>query len=270
MPVRAGTIERRIALQRSGEPLQYLRTEPGRRPGRSVPLGVLPLTRKLPALFIALALLAAIPGVVVAKSDRATLIDVDVLYVSKAKPTSGANCSNDGSSNGLYTLTGWEVQGPKTARLNTATVPGNLGSVTSVLQASFNAWNGGPQITVATGGTVTKPTANHSYDLMWGRTGGSTIAVTYTWEWSNGEIESDVLFNSRLPWFKAASEGDGCDESQAAYDVRNIATHEFGHVYGLGHPGNDRFETMYAFGFTGETLKWTPENGDIAGMQDNY
>ena len=105
---------------------------------------------------------------------------------------------------------------------------------------------------------------------MWGRTGGSTIAVTYTWQWSNGEIESDVLFNTRLPWFKAASEGDGCYESQAAYDVHNIATHEFGHVYGLGHPGNDRFETMYAYGFTGETLKWSPENGDNAGMAAIY
>jgi hypothetical protein len=228
------------------------------------------LIRRLPALLIALAMLVAIPGVVVARADHATLIDVHAIYVNKAKPTSTANCSNDGGSNGLFSLTGWEVQGAKTARLNTATVPSYLGSVTSVLQASFNAWNGGPTITVATGGTVTKPTANHRYDLMWGRTGGNTIAVTYTWQWSNGEIESDVLFNSRLPWFKAASEGDGCDESRAAYDVRNIATHEFGHVYGLGHPGNDRFETMYAYGFTGETLKWSPENGDIAGMNVVY
>ena len=117
---------------------------------------------------------------------------------------------------------------------------------------------------------MTRPTANHSYDLMWGRTGGNTIAVTYTWQWNNGEIESDVLFNSRLPWFTASSEGDGCVETQAKYDVRNIATHEFGHVYGLGHPGNDRFETMYAYGFTGETLKWSPENGDNAGMNVIY
>ena len=239
--------------------------------GSNRPMGVSHLSRKLPAFIVALALLAAIPGVAVARADRPTLIDVDVLHVSKAKPGGGgANCSNDGVSNGLYELTGWAVAGPTTARLNTATVPSGLTNVPGALQASFNAWQGGPPITVATNGTVTKATANHSYDLMWGRAGGGTIAVTYTWEWSNGEIESDVVFNSRLPWFTASAEGDGCVETQARYDVRNIATHEFGHVYGLGHPGNDRFETMYAFGFTGETLKWSPENGDDAGMADIY
>lgn len=238
------------------------------------PSGVSPLSKKLPALLVALALLAALPGVAIAQTDRATLIDVHGIHVTKAKPGGGANCSNDGASNGLYELTGWQVQGPKTARLNTNTVPSGLTNVPGALQASFNAWRGvepnAPQITVATGGTVTKPTANHSYDLMWGRTGGNTIAVTYTWQWSNGEIESDVLFNTRLAWFTASSEGDGCDESQAKFDVRNIATHEFGHVYGLGHPGDDRFETMYAYGFTGETLKWSPENGDDAGMAEVY
>ena len=243
--------------------------EPGKSLGRSVHGGV-PLIKRLTAFLVALGLLAALPGLAVARSDHATLIDVHDIHVSKARPGGGANCSNDGASHNLYTLTGWEVQGPKTAHLTTSTVPSGLSNVPSALQASFNAWSAGPNITVATNGTVTKATANHSYDLMWGRAGGSTIAVTYTWRWSNGEIESDTVFNSRLPWFTASSEGDGCNESVASYDVRNIATHEFGHTYGLGHPGNDRFETMYAYGFTGETLKWSPENGDNAGMAVIY
>jgi hypothetical protein len=116
---------------------------------------------------------------------------------------------------------------------------------------------------------VTKPTANHSYDLMWGRTGGSSIAVTYTWRWSNGEIESDTIFNSRLPW-AVISASDGCNESVAAYDVANIATHEFGHTYGLDHPAGARWDTMYAFGFTGETLKRTLATGDSNGINALY
>ena len=233
------------------------------------------MSRKLPAVLVALSLMAALPGVALAQTNRAVLIDVHRTLVSKAKPQpTTANCSNSGPSNGLFTLTGWAVQGAKTAHLNTATVPAGLSSVTSAMQASFDAWRGvesaAPRITVANDGTLTKQAANHSYDLMFGRAGGNTIAVTYTWRWSNGEIESDTVFNNRLPWMTLSSEGDGCYENQPKYDLRNIATHEFGHTYGLGHPGDDRFETMYAYGYTGETLKWSPANGDDAGMAAVY
>lgn len=233
------------------------------------------MSRKLPAFLIALSLLAALPAVAIAQTNRATLIDVHRITIGKARPgPSAANCSNSAASNGLYALTGWTVQGAKTAHLNVATVPGGLSNVSGALQASFDAWTGveanAPKIAVATNGTLTKQAANHEYDLMWGRAGGSTIAVTYTWRWSTGEIESDTVFNNRLPWFTASSESDGCYENQAKYDVRNIATHEFGHTYGLGHPGDDRFETMYAYGYTGETLKWSPANGDDAGVSGLY
>ena len=242
----------------------------------SVPLSLgVPMIRKLSILLAVLSLVALmLPAAVVARSDRARLIDVHVTRAMPARPGGGANCSNDGTSNNLYTLTGWVVQSNKTAHLNTSTVPSGLSNVPSAMQAGFDAWRGveanAPQINVATDGTITKQTANHSYDLMFGRAGGNTIAVTYTWQWNTGEIESDTVFNNRLPWFTASSEGDGCYENQAAYDVRNIATHEFGHTYGLGHPGDDRFETMYAYGFTGETLKWSPENGDDTGISGLY
>ena len=101
-------------------------------------------------------------------------------------------------------------------------------------------------------------------------TSGSSIAVTYTWQWSNGEIESDTVFNSRLPWFIAAGEGDGCLDSTARYDLANIAVHEFGHTYGLGHAADGRWETMYPFGFTGETLKRSLGAGDTDGIRARY
>jgi hypothetical protein len=202
----------------------------------------------------------------------AKLIKVDV-FKQAAKPTAGANCSDDGAANGGFEVTGWKVGGNRTARLTMSTVPSNIASgAAAALQASFNAWSGSgvPSITVATNGTATRYTANHSYDLMWGRTGGSSIAVTYTWRWSNGEIESDTVFNKGLPWAIIQATADGCNEAVAAYDVANIATHEFGHTYGLDHPAGDRFETMYAYGFTGETLKRSPANGDVAGINSIY
>ena len=50
----------------------------------------------------------------------------------------------------------------------------------------------------------------------------------------------------------------------------NIGMHEAGHVYGLGHPSGARFETMYATGFSGETLKRSPASGDRAGINALY
>jgi hypothetical protein len=216
-------------------------------------------------------LLAAAPG----DASPAILVGVhEIRMPGKGRPgPTAATCTNDGPVQGLYALTGWRVTGDQTAYLNTATVPQGLGSVTAALQASFDAWRASaavPRITVSTGGSVTRATANRRYDLLWGRTGGSTIAVTYTWRWSDGFVESDTVFNARLPWFQAPSEGDGCYESEPRYDVANIATHEFGHVYGLDHPGDDRFETMYAYGFTGETLKRSPASGDLAGIAAVY
>lgn len=230
------------------------------------------MTRRLTPFALAGLLAMALVTPVAARPNVATLIGVDDIRMAAKPGPTAANCSNDGASNGQFELTGWAVQGTQTAHLNTSTIPAGLSTsaVTSALQASFNAWSGAPQINVATDGTTTKYTANHRYELLWGRTGGSSIAVTYTWRWSDGSIESDTVFNSRLPWFVAGSEGDGCVETQPRYDVRNIATHEFGHTYGLGHAASDRFETMYPYGFTGETLKWTPENGDMAGIAAIY
>ena len=54
-------------------------------------------------------------------------------------------------------------------------------------------------------------------------------------------------------------------------DYQNIATHEFGHALGLGHPESTcTEETMYAFASFGETKKSTLEAGDIAGVNKLY
>ena len=232
------------------------------------------MSRKLPAILVALSLLIALPSVALAQTNRATLIDVHRTLVAKAKPgPAAANCSNDGATNGQFALTGWAVaSGGQTAHFTTSTIPAGLSQsgVLSAMNASFSAWTGAPRITVNGNGTVTKYTANHSYDLLFGRAGGNTIAVTYTWRWSDGTIESDTVFNNRLPWALINATADGCNEAVAAYDVANIATHEFGHTYGLGHAADDRFETMYPYGYTGETLKRSPADGDKAGISAVY
>ena len=205
----------------------------------------------------------------------AILIDVDVIKKYEAGPPGGgANCSNAGAESGTWTPTGWVVGGPRTAYFNTTTLPSNLGlsATVSALQASFSAWNGAPSINVVTSTTsATTKTANRNYEVMFAKAGGTTLAVTYTWRWSDGLIESDVVFNTAFTWGNLGSEGDGCIETAGnVYDVANIGTHEAGHVYGLGHPSGARFETMYATGFSGETLKRSPASGDRAGINALY
>ena len=106
--------------------------------------------------------------------------------------------------------------------------------------------------------------------MIFGQAPGNAIAVTYTWRWSTGEYESDTVFSNRVPWAVIPVTSDGCNEGVAAYDLQSIATHEFGHIYGLDHPAGDRFATMYAYGYTGETLKQTLAASDSAGIAVLY
>lgn len=211
-----------------------------------------------------------------AAKPTATLIDVHEIKAARtpARPGGTANCVNAGAATNRYVLTGWAVQGNKTALFNTTTLPAYLGlsATTSALQAGFSAWQGAPSINVSNSTSSSlKPTANHQYELMFGKAGGTTLAVTYTWQWSTGEIESDTLFNTSVVWANLGAEGDGCYETAGAvYDVGNIATHEFGHTFGLDHPSSARFETMYAYGYSGETLKRSPTSGDLAGINAIY
>lgn len=208
----------------------------------------------------------------------AILIDMNITKYEAGPPGGGANCSNAGAtSSSAWTPTGWVVGGPRTALFNTTTLPANLSlsATVSALQSGFSVWSQAspaPAINVATSTTsATKQTANRTYELMFGKAGGTTLAVTYTWRWSDGFVESDTIFNTAVAWANLGSEGDGCIETAGAvYDVQNIAAHEFGHSYGLGHPSGARFETMYAYGYSGETLKRSLGNGDVAGANSLY
>ena len=168
-------------------------------------------------------------------------------------------------------------------RFNVNTVPGSLSSPVTDVQDAFDAWNArnpsAPAFTVAatTTGGVVKATPNRHTDVLFGRTSGNALAVTYTWQWSDtGEYESDTVFSNRVAWTEihnttgSGGSDDGCAENVVAYDLQNIATHEFGHIYGLDHPAGDRYATMYAYGYTGETLKRTLATSDINGIDSLY
>lgn len=98
----------------------------------------------------------------------------------------------------------------------------------------------------------------------------STIAVTTVWgifggpvsgrelvEWD--QVYDDVSFD----WSTTGAGGK--------MDFDNIATHELGHAFGMGHPKSTcTQETMYAYANNGETLKRDLNTGDIAGINLLY
>lgn len=237
------------------------------------------------ALSLTTVFAAAAPGNLPA---QATLVRTFVFHQgppvvdARGKPQPAvANCSPDAPSGTTPAYTGFTSTGvDRVARFNAATTPAGLTTAAADLQAAFNAWSvsgepNAPTFSVTTTGPLVKaPTANRHTDLMFGRAQGSAIAVTYTWQWSDtGEYESDTIFNNRLAWAEISTAGpgdDGCNETVVRFDLQNIATHEFGHTYGLDHPPGDRYATMYAYGYTGETLKRTLATSDAAGIQALY
>lgn len=239
------------------------------------------------ALSLTPALAAATPGNL---PPQATLVRTHVFHPgppavdARGKPQPAvASCSPDAPSQygTVPAYTGFTSTGvDRIARFNAATTPAGLTTAAADLQAALNAWSvtgepNAPDFSVTTAGpVVTAATANRHTDLLFGRAQGNAIAVTYTWRWSDtGEYESDTVFNNRLAWAEISTEGagaDGCNESVVRYDLQNIATHEFGHTFGLDHPPGDRYATMYAYGYTGETLKRTLATSDEAGIQALY
>ena len=112
----------------------------------------------------------------------------------------------------------------RSRRLNTNSIPTGLGNAAAVrtqLSNSFGAWKHGRQRGAEHQPSRARPRSPRPppttrTTCMFGRTSGSSIAVTYTWQWSNGEIESDTVFNSRLPWFIAVLRGRRLRREQGA------------------------------------------------------
>jgi len=170
-----------------------------------------------------------------------------------------------------FEVTPWHLSGPIIWSLNRSTVPSSVaGSVDSVLNQSFNTWYGdifsqGPDT------RAKRAKLDNVNAILWKGLGRSTIGVTFVWfsKVSGEVLEVDTVFNKRYPWavFPNAPE---CQSSPNAYDLQNIATHEFGHWVGL----DDLFDetnkdlTMYGFSAGGEVKKRTLGTGDVSGKND--
>ncbi|MDQ0583539.1 matrixin family metalloprotease [Streptomyces rishiriensis] len=105
-----------------------------------------------------------------------------------------------------------------------------------------------------------------------GDIGAEAVATTCSWsrpvpDGPEELLEADVRFNTHDFPFTNRPSG-GCTH---AYDIRSVATHEAGHVFGLGHSGAGHENlTMYADSFACSTDARTLGKGDVLGLRSLY
>ena len=156
------------------------------------------------------------------------------------------------------------------------------------VKAGFEAWD------AATAAELFNDNPTTDTNSWWGKldgknnvswqviAGGGIIAGTWVWYLDNdgsgtmsaGDeiLETDIVFNASQRW-GIDQDGEGTVYKLTnQFDVRDIATHEAGHVVGLDDLYNDKYSeiTMYGYSSKGETKKISLEVGDVNGTRELY
>ena len=176
--------------------------------------------------------------------------------------------------NSAYELLGIYLPNTVIYSINPAGAPD--GAIDEINQ-SFEAWDivtGSELFTFGGQTSVYGLNYDEQNTVSWmGIVPPSTIALTRLWYdgLTNEIVEFDIVFNSLLKW-GIDPDDEGPIKLKRAYDVENIATHEVGHVVGLADLYEEQYRelTMYGYGKTGEVIKISLGEGDIAGAQYLY
>ena len=190
---------------------------------------------------------------------------VEVVHYANAKP--GAATTKTG---GGYKLTGYKLGLGGSCYLNTSGV--DEGAV-SKFQAAVDTWDAATSAEVF--GSVTSDS-----DAVYGDLDGKNsivfdryptdgvIAVTAYWvdRSTRTVVEFDMMYNTYYQWGTVESNGTG------VMDIQNIATHEFGHAFGLSDIYSSAYShvTMYGYSNFGDIAKRTLDPQDVLGIQKIY
>ncbi|MBF4603395.1 matrixin family metalloprotease [Curtobacterium sp. VKM Ac-2884] len=109
-------------------------------------------------------------------------------------------------------------------------------------------------------------TASNGYSVVgWGKLPSGTLGVTCVWYDGNGIAkESDQRYATSYNWSSTAT----C--SGARFDTQAVATHEWGHLYGLGHVQTGTDQVMEPSGGYCDTGSRTLGFGDMTGIAAIY
>ncbi len=207
----------------------------------------------------------------------------EMTFVHFAKPDSPPGQSKkdkpEPEPEGIYELIGTKLFETVTYYVNTSGGP--IDSDIEIIE-SFNTWDSAVTASLFAYGGETSLSGrkyNGQNTVSWARIAPkSTIAIATFWYYSDGVpetfdeiIEFDIVFNSFLNW-GIDPDDEGPNTLTNAFDVQNIATHEVGHIVGLGdlYDNDNSYLTMYGYGSLGETQKISLEDGDIEGANLIY
>lgn len=153
---------------------------------------------------------------------------------------------------------------------------GDLKEVGDIVAEAFATWEGSGAIPTTFDVVECGPSKSGNDDPYDGRNEVTAVdgrwpyeshsnAVTLvTYDSNTGVIlDADIVFHADVRW----SLGDGPAED--AYDVLDTATHEVGHLVGLGHSERPR-ATMFEVTTPGSVARRTLHDDDIAGVADLY
>lgn len=240
----------------------------------TAPLLLMLLIAVLPVLIT-----GAEPPILAKKYER-------IVFVHYTKPSDPGKPQRPPVDNTAYKLIG-----PKWSALAISYVidpDGAPNGAVDEIKLAFETWDKVTTAELFNDEVTVDPTAKPSLDapdfrnvVCWrGIAPTSNVAMTVLWyEDKDGSgsptvgdetIDTDIIFNALLKW--GIDPDDEGPIKIKAYDVQNVATHEAGHVIGLGDLAGDihRELTMYAYTAKGETIKISLQTGDVTGCQVLY
>lgn len=169
-----------------------------------------------------------------------------------------------------YSLTGWKWGSAYSGRVATSNPYGLTSSaIVSAFNAGGNEWDTkvGADIfgSIVAGGSASAIRKFDGVNQHGFKQGGNYVAVTYTWSSGGNAVESDAAYNTAYPWSTSGASN--------AMDLQNVATHELGHTFGMGHSTTASANsclTMYPYVDYGWTHQRTLGDGDLLGIDAIY
>ena len=232
--------------------------------------------KKLFLFFLGLVFLSTLalvtPSVIGAKEKNP---QVFITYTDKNAKVGICQATTNDQVN-TFATTGWRLSpGISDYKLKYSSKPRSWtnGAFQSAIDLAFSniqGAGGGVLFHYAGESREGRPANDNQNTIMWQVLPAGVVAMTYIWTQDGHLTDADTVINNRYLFSLTDYTGSNdCGGSRAYFDLRNIATHEFGHWVGLGDLYDSRAKdlTMYGFAVRGELKKDTLGLGDITGVR---